>query len=183
MSLVTEEPMEIAQRCLAGDPKAFREFVEHFERQVFALCLRMLGHRQDAEDTAQESLVRAVRYLGNWNPGQPLTPWVMKIAANRCRTALVKRAKLPVPAEDLGNQLTDSPSPPLGLGEELGRALATLSPNQRACFEMFYLHDLSVGQVADAMSVPEGTVKTWLHRSRKQLAEKLRERGVTPDSQ
>lgn len=174
--------MEIAHRCLAGEPGAFREFVQHFERQVFALCLRMLGHRHDAEDTAQESLIRAVRYLGNWNPEQPLTPWVMKIAANRCRTALARRAKLPILTEGTGSEVSRRTASVLGLGEELGLALATLAPNQRACFEMFYLQELSVAEVARAMSVPEGTIKTWLHRSRKQLAERLKERGVTPDA-
>merc|ERR1712014_30653 len=106
---VPEEHVELAQRCLDGDQSALREFVESFQQQVFALCLKMLRHRQDAEDTAQESLLRAVRYLKSWDPNQPLTPWVLKIAANRCRTALGKRNRTPIPTPVLTDAVADSP--------------------------------------------------------------------------
>lgn len=171
--------MELTQRCLAGDTVALREFVEMFERQVFALCLRMLNHRQDAEDAAQESLLRAVKYLDRWDDTKPLAPWVLKIAANRCRTALEKRSRTPAPslaAEQVSQRAT---SRPLDLGEELQLALRELHAAQRNCFELFYDQELSIAEISDIMDVPSGTIKTWLHRSRKQLAEYLRGRGVT----
>ena len=72
--------------------------VERFERQVFALCYRMLGQREDAEDVAQESLVRALRSLRNWDSSRDFVPWLLAIAGNRCRTLLAARARRPRPS-------------------------------------------------------------------------------------
>lgn len=171
--------MELTQRCLAGDVFALREFVELFERRVFALCLRMLHHRQDAEDTAQESLLRAVKYLDRWDDTKPLAPWVLKIAANRCRTAIARRKLAPRPAPGFEDTLR-APARPVGdLAEELRLAIRVLHMQQRTCFELFYEKEHSIAEISDMMDVPEGTIKTWLHRSRRQLAEYLRSRGVT----
>lgn len=173
--------MELALRCLAGDANAVREFVEAFEQQVFALCLRMLRHRQDAEDVAQESLLRAIRYLKTWDQSQPLPPWILKIAANRCRTALARRARTPVPVESLEAGRTDARPAQMSLSEELQRALEYLNENHRTCFVLFYQQELSIAEIAGIMEVPDGTVKTWLHRARNQLADRLRERGISPE--
>lgn len=173
------ETVELAERCLLGEAGALREFVEVYHPPVFTLCLRMLRHRQDAEDTAQETLIRALRYLKSWDPAQPLTPWVLKIAANRCRTMLGKRSRIPVAADYIDNMTTTTASSS-GLGEELQLALDILVDHQRQCFSLFYKQELSIAEIAELMDVPPGTVKTWLHRSRKQLAQRLRERGIEP---
>lgn len=179
---MAEELVELAQRCLAGDERALREFVEQFQSQVFALCMRMLGHRQDAEDTTQESLVRAVKYLKSWDPSLPLRPWVLKIAANRCRTALAQRTRIPTPVEEIYESCTTEPQEEHGLEEGLSRALETLKAEHRHCFVLFYEQELSIQDIAEVMGVPIGTVKTWLHRSRKQLAEALQRRGFRPET-
>ncbi|SFI77828.1 RNA polymerase sigma factor [Planctomicrobium piriforme] len=172
--------MELARRCLAGDAAALREFVQAYQQQVFALCYRMLGHRQDAEDTAQDSLVRALKYLRTWDSTQPLTPWVMKIAANRCRTAMGKRARLPVSTE-VDYRASTANDDRFALGEELQLALEVLQEQQRTCFVLFYQQELSIAEIGEIMQTPAGTIKTWLHRSRKLLAQRLRERGLAPD--
>lgn len=154
-----------------------RELVERFERPVFALCLRMLRHRHDAEDVAQESLVRMVKHLGGWDGSRELLPWVLAIAANRCRTALERRSKRPVLAETLPEPVAPVPPPPAGLGEEVERALQELREEHRVCFALFYEQELSILEISEIMQVPDGTIKTWLHRARKQLADLLRARG------
>lgn len=154
-----------------------RELVERFERPVFAVCLRMLRHRQDAEDVAQESLVRMVKHLGGWDGSRELLPWVLAIAANRCRTALVRRSRRPIPAESLPEPVAPPPPQPAGLGEEVEQALGQLREDHRVCFTLYYEQELSVIEIGEIMGVPEGTIKTWLHRARKQLADLLRSRG------
>ena len=64
--------------------------VDRFQGQVFGLCYRMLGHRQDAEDVTQESFSRALRSLKSWDNQRAFRPWLMAIAGNRCRTWLVR---------------------------------------------------------------------------------------------
>jgi RNA polymerase sigma-70 factor (ECF subfamily) len=176
---VVEDEAELARRCLAGDADAVRTLIEACQRPVFALCVRMLSQREDAEDVAQETLVRVVRYLKTWDSSLPLLPWVLTIAANRCRTALARRGRLSVTgdlaavAAEPGNSLPD-------WKEELDLALDRLPAHHRLCFALYYEQELSIAEIAVIQSVPEGTVKTWLYRSRKQLADALRERGYGP---
>ena len=170
---------ELAARCLSGDETAIRAFVEQFQGYVFAICLRRLQNREDAEDVAQQSLVRAIRHLGNWDSKRPLRPWVLTIAVNRCRTHLTQRKQntqtfdpaIDTPAQNgrLGT---------LDLAEELQLALGKIRDEYRTCFILFHEQELSITRVAEIMKCPEGTVKTWLHRARRELAELLIDRGV-----
>lgn len=176
---MVEDHAELTRRCLAGDADAVRTLIEACQRPVFALCVRMLSQREDAEDVAQETLVRVIRYLKTWDSSQPLFPWVLTIAANRCRTALARRGRMSV----TGDLTTVAAEPEDSLPdwkEELDLALSRLPAHHRLCFVLYYEQELSIAEIAVIQSVPEGTVKTWLYRSRKQLADALRERGCDP---
>ena len=67
------------------------------------------------------------------------------------------------------------------LGEEVQLALAIVRDEYRQAFVLFHEHELSYAEIAESMSVPLGTVKTWVHRARKELIEELRRRGVVPE--
>ncbi|MGH7199923.1 MAG: RNA polymerase sigma factor, partial [Planctomycetaceae bacterium] len=67
----------LVQRSLDGDEVALRALIERFQQIVFSVCYRMLGQREDAEDIAQDSLLRMIRKLDQWDPARPLTPWVL----------------------------------------------------------------------------------------------------------
>lgn len=177
-----ETEAALVERCLSGDESGMRALVERFQKLVFSLCYRMLGQRQDAEDVAQEAFLRAFRSLHRWDSARPFRPWLMTIAANRCRTQLEKRSRRPAPSEFV-SELAEAPPPPSDeIGEELQLALEELRDEYRTCFVLFYQNDLSVTEISDAMDRPEGTVKTWLHRARKEMAEILLRRGVVPDA-
>ncbi|MDZ4684802.1 MAG: RNA polymerase sigma factor [Planctomycetaceae bacterium] len=177
MNPETDDDVGLMQRCLAGEEAALRAFVDRYQGLVFALCFRMLSHRQDAEDTTQETLLRAIRHLGQWEPARPFKPWLLAIAANRCRTRLGQRSRKPV---ELGDRAPDvaAPAEPQALSEELQRAVGGLRDDYRLCFVMFYQQELSVQEIAETLKCPEGTIKTWLYRARKQIANELVERGV-----
>ncbi len=170
----------IVDRCLAGEQAAMLEFVERFQGQVFGLCYRMLSHRQDAEDMTQESFVRALRSLAHWDRTRELLPWLLAIAGNRCRTLLSTRGRRPQ-TSDLVDQIADSTPAEEGvrnLGEEVQRALATVRLEYRQAFLLFHEQELSYAEIAAALDCPLGTVKTWVHRARKELIDQLREREV-----
>lgn len=169
----------LAERCLSGDQTATRQFVERFQGMVFAVCLKQLGHREDAEDVAQQTLVRAVRHLRHWDPQRPLSPWVLTIAINRCRTHASQK-RLRAQSFDLEHDAPtrDSQRQMLDLSEELQMALNRIREEYRTCFVLFHQQELSISEVAEIMDCPEGTVKTWLHRARRELAQHLIERGV-----
>ena len=176
----SDDLRDLALQCLAGDATSVRAFVGRFQQLVFSLCLQMMRHRQDAEDVAQESIVRAVRHLATWDQSRPIEPWLLGIAANRCRTALDRRNRRPVVMENLPEPLTNGQAAAAnGIAEEVQRAVDTLRDDYRQCFTLFHVQQLSVQEIADLMHVPTGTVKTWLHRARKILADELQRRGVT----
>jgi RNA polymerase sigma-70 factor (ECF subfamily) len=168
------------KRCLAGDQRAMLLLVERFQGQVFGLCYRMLGQRQDAEDAAQETFLRVLRNLHRWDASRDFEPWLLAIAGNRCRTALASRKRRPG-LESLADQIADGTPDPRGarqLAEEVHLALIEVRDDYRQAFLLFHEHELSYGEIAETMGVPLGTVKTWVHRARRELIERLRSRGV-----
>lgn len=168
--------------CLEGDAEEMRAFVARFQSSIFGLCYRMLGHRQDAEDVAQEVFVRAFRSLHRWDPNRTLKPWLLTIAANRCRTHLSQRSRRPVPAEFASELAVSQSSEELqDLGEELQNAISLLREDHRTCFVLFHQENLSCQEIGEILERPEGTIKTWLHRSRQELAATLRQRGIVPE--
>ena len=86
---------ELVNRCLVGDHAAMVELVDRYHNPVFGLCYRMLGQRQDAEDAAQETMVRMLRSLSGWEPTRDFEPWLLAIAGNRCRSMLAVRQRRP----------------------------------------------------------------------------------------
>jgi RNA polymerase sigma-70 factor (ECF subfamily) len=181
---LSEGTRELVRRCLAGEQAAMQELVRVYQDQVFGLCYRMLGHRQDAEDAAQETLVRALRSLKNWDAERPLAPWLLAIAGNRCRSALASRSRRPaaiLPAEDVADR-PDGLAEVGSLAEEVGLALEGLRTEYRQAFELFHEQELSYAEIAAALDCPVGTVKTWVHRARRELIGELVRRGVLEES-
>lgn len=168
----------LVRMCLAGDGAAQSQLIARYHGQVFGLCLRMLGHRQDAEDVAQEVFYRVLRSLHRWDPNREFTPWLLAIAGNRCRTFLGQRARrgeaLPQ-AEQVADRTPPSPAP---LVEEVQLALGQLRAEYRLAFLLFHEQQFEYATIAETIGAPVGTIKTWIHRARKQLAEILVRRGV-----
>lgn len=174
----------LVDQCLAGHQTAVRDLVLRFRGQVYGLCYRMLGQREDAEDATQETFVRVVNNLHRWDPTRAFEPWLLTIAGNRCRTRLAKRKRRPssitleFPVED---DSADHSAADL-LAEEVELALKTVRCEYRRAFLLFHHQELSYNEIAETLDVPLGTVKTWVHRARQELISKLRQRGVLGDA-
>ncbi len=140
----------------------------------------MMGHRQDAEDVAQETFVRALNAIAGFDRERPLRPWLLGIAANRCRTALSRRSRRPILAVHEADPVDQRPGlvDPDDLSGELERAVARLRPEYRSVFALFHEQGLPYEEISQVVGRPVGTIKTWLHRARAELAEDLTRRGV-----
>lgn len=173
----------LVEMLRSGEPCAPRQLIERYQGVVFGLCVRMLGQREDAEDVVQETFVRALRAIGGFDSNRPLRPWLLGIAANRCRTMLTRRSRLPALAlaEAAEHQVDPRPGlvDPDDLAGELERAITRLRPDYRLVFVLFHEQNLSHEEIAHATQRPIGTVKTWLRRARVALADDLSRRGVT----
>ncbi len=181
-----DDVTELVELCLAGDQAAMAELVRRYQGQVFALCFRMLGDRQDAEDMAQETFVRVLRSLERWDNERHFEPWLLAIAGNRCRTLLGTRKRRPdtspivadVPARgyDAEDQALKS------LSEEVSLGLGGIRDEYRQAFLLFHQHEMSYGDIAASLDCPLGTVKTWIHRARRELIDYLRSRGIVEET-
>ena len=148
----------------------------------FGLCVRLLGHRHDAEDVAQEVFLRVFRSLGRWDSARPLKPWVLSIAVNRCRTWLSRRARRPELADYLHDTAAAPPTDESGeLVREIERALLGLRPEYRTVFALFHQQGQPYEKIAAVVGRPVGTVKTWLHRARLEVLDRLRRRGMVEE--
>jgi len=171
----------LVRRCLAEDPAACRELVERFHREVYAVCRRLLAHAQDAEDVTQEVFLRVFRSLSRWDPSRPLRPWVLGIAVNRCRTWLGRRADRPEPVDYLHETADHRPGDDTSeLRAEIRAAVEALRDDYRAVFVLFHEHGQGYDEIAAVVGRPVGTVKTWLHRARIEVLDRLRSRGLVP---
>lgn len=170
---------ELVGRCLRGRPDAFRELVDRFQGEVYGLCVRLLGHRHDAEDVTQEVFARVARSLGTWDRSRPLRPWVMTIAVNRCRTWIGRRANRPELVDYL-NDLPDRPAAdaPSELVSAIRGSVDGLRDDYRLVFVLFHEQGQSYEEIATAVGRPVGTVKTWLHRARLEILADLKTLGL-----
>jgi RNA polymerase sigma factor (sigma-70 family) len=181
---VSADETALVRRCLEGQTDAIRLLIERFQSDVFGLSMRLLNHRQDAEDVTQEVFLRIFRSLRRWDPSRPLKPWIMGITVNRCRTWISLRVRRPelvdylqeTAARDDGDESTE-------LVAEIKAAVSQLRPDYRAVFVMFHERGDCYEDIAVAMERPVGTIKTWLHRARVEVLDRLRRRGMLPDAE
>ena len=180
-TLALEDIRQLVNRALHGDQQAMLQIVNRYKQRVFGLCYRMLGQREEAEDMSQEAFLRVLNNLPSWDQSRAFEPWLMTIAANRCRTQLARRRQ-PTPSLELTPPPVDrtwaEENEASQLWEEVKLVLALLPDNHRRAFELFHQRQMSYAEIAQTLNVPEGTVKTWVHRARLQLIRHLADREV-----
>ena len=181
-------PLDVAvlERCRAQDPMAFRAFVVRYERMVFALLSRMLGHGPEVEDLAQETFVRAYRAFPEFDVNGPAkaSTWLLTIATRLALDAR-KKKKLDGASLDDAEEASTGSTPELSLSQrQLGRAIADaaeqLPDDQRAALVLAEFHGLSILEIAGALGIPENTAKTRLFRAREKMRESLKSEWRTP---
>ena len=176
---MSSDEATLVRRSLRGEAQAVQALVDRFQTMVYGLCVRLLNDRHEAEDVTQEVFLRVFRSLKGWDASRPLKPWIMGIAVNRCRTWLARRGRRPEPADYLHDTVAaPAPDDSVELVREIRAALAELRPEFREVFTLYHEQGQSYEEMAEALDRPIGTVKTWLHRARLEVLERLQERGM-----
>jgi RNA polymerase sigma-70 factor (ECF subfamily) len=164
-------------RAQSGDADAFSQLVEAYQTAVYNLCYRMLGDPYEAEDAAQETFLRAYRFITKYDRSRSFSTWLLSIAAHYCIDQIRKRRAVILPIEELPYQEIQDPNPNpevLASRNEEGRQvqslLDTLNPVDRASIVMYYWYDFSYEEIAQALGLTTSAVKSRLHRSRRELA-------------
>lgn len=156
---------------------AFEQLAAPCERQVYFTCLRMLGNKEDAEDCAQETMLRAFRAFSSFRGEAKFSTWLYTIAARTCMDFLRgQKGVLSLDAlQDEGWEKADEgPSPYLLLEQNmrkelLGKALQQLPEHARAAVVLCDLQGLSYEETAQALDIPVGTLRSRLNRARNAL--------------
>ncbi len=171
-----DEVGRLVARAGSGDAAAFEALVERFKDRAYGLALRILRSPADAEEVAQDAFVRAWLALPRYRGEARFSTWLYRIVARRSfdRAAVLRTRRA---HEAAGEAAGGDPSaPPAHASAEqrerarrMERLVAALPDAQRAVVTMFYYEDGSVEQVARALEMPEGTVKTHLGRVRAAL--------------
>jgi RNA polymerase sigma-70 factor, ECF subfamily len=165
-------------RCLRGEPAAFEPIVRRYQRVLFSVAHRMLGNYEDALDATQNAFVRAYDGLDSYDPSRRFFSWIYRITVNECLNfRRARRETEPLP-EDAS--LEPGPMQLAEAAEESARidsALVRLSEEHRLVVVLRHFAELSYAEIADALGVPEKTVKSRLFEARQRLGTLLRSEG------
>ena len=165
---------ELVERCRSGDEAAFQELVDQYKDLVFALIVRTVQDRSRAEDLAQEVFLRIHRGLPYFRGEARLSTWIYRIVANVCLLEQTRPRRTESLDDDRSRARTttgaaDRQYGDLELRDRLEKAIARLAPNYRLLIAAHYLQGVQYEELADALQLPLGTVKTQLHRAKQQL--------------
>ncbi len=189
--------MSLAERLLIGrlkerDPSAFDEIVRRYGDKVFSLTYRMLGNRQEAEDVAQEVFITVFKTVDGFRGEAKFSTWLLRIAANQSKNRIKYLARRPTD----GGEIDDAPQPgapgatpgPVAHGQiegpdklleavEMERlmqtAIAALDEEHRLLVILRDVEEMSYQEIGEITALPEGTIKSRLHRARMAIKEHL----------
>ncbi len=159
-----------------GDPDAFRRLVDRYGDQAFETALRIVRSHEEAEEVTQDAFIRAWRALEGFRGDARFSTWLYRIVTRRALDVAARgkrKRERETPQEPEWIEAHAPASSGSGLAgaelRRLDRVLARLDPVPRAAVTLLYLRDRSVAEIAEILDLPEGTVKTHLHRARAKL--------------
>ena len=170
------------REILKGDTGSFSQLVEKYSRLAFSLSMKLLNQREDAEEAAQDSFIKAYNSLSSFQSSSTFKTWFFRIVYNTSISKLRTRKNFEVKFEDvkitdseinytenaIGKLNSDDRQKYLQIG------LDRLAPDERALLNMYYYDDFSMDEISAITGLTESNVKVKIHRSRKKLLQELR---------
>ena len=188
--------MSLAERLLIArlkerEEQAFSDVFRLYGDKVFSLIYRMIGSRQEAEDVTQEVFISVFKTVDGFRGESKFSTWLLRIAANHCKNRIKYLARRPtegVDIEDTGQQPVPASSGPAlqshidgpdvlmeaaEMDRIMQRAIAELPEEHRLLVVLRDVEELSYEEIAEITALPEGTIKSRLHRARMAIKEEL----------
>lgn len=193
--MTREQEAAIVRKVLGGDANAFETLVLEYEKNVYNIALRMTGNSEDAADMTQEAFIKAYNSLQSFRGDSKFSVWLYRIVSNVCLDFLRSKNRRPTVSlsvedddgEDAQLDVADeSQSPELLLDRKLTRdsvrrGLDSLPPDYRQILLLREIQGLSYDEIAQALSLEVGTVKSRIFRARKRLCTFLIDDGNISD--
>jgi RNA polymerase sigma-70 factor, ECF subfamily len=182
---------QVVHRAREGSERAYRELIGRYQRPVFSLIYRLVRDRERAEDLAQDTFIKVLNAIDRYNPEYKFSSWIFKIAHNtaldqlrrkepetlsldgspHARTAAETEATTITP--ESGGETPEQYALNRELGAEIEGAIGTLRTEYRTAILLCHVEGRPYEEIAEIMDVPLGTVKTFIHRGRKELMQRL----------
>ncbi|MDD9150003.1 MULTISPECIES: RNA polymerase sigma factor SigW [unclassified Sporolactobacillus] len=182
-----QKEKRLIRRVKKGDHQAFAELVDRYKNSVFAICLRMVGNRQEAEDLSQETFIRAYKHIDQFDNNRSFSTWIFRIATNLSIDSLRRKkpsvsldAEIPgadgIVLKELlsgGEILPDERIIRAEMEKIIQHEISLLPEKYRSAVILKYIEDLSLKEISEIMGIPVGTVKTRIHRGREMLRKNM----------
>lgn len=178
------------RRSREADPALFERLMDNSYRQAYAMAVRLAGNATDGEDLLQETYVRAYRFFHRYDEALPFTSWLFRIMTNVHIDSLRRKARLKtVSLEGSGTdgqttwEMVDQDARAdrnlfdNALGESVELGLKAMTPEFRVAVLLADVEGMSYEEIAEVMSTSVGTVRSRIHRGRKQLRQYLEQKG------
>lgn len=184
------------QNAQKGDAESFERIVIAYQQKIFNLAFRLLGDKEEAEDLTQEVFLNVYKHLSSFRGDAQFSTWIYQVALNHCRNRFkyLKRRfyqsteSLDDPLQggegDLERELPDEADVPeealhrRQVQRLVQRAVQRLRPDYREIIVLRDIQELSYQEISEVLGLPEGTIKSRLHRARWELKELLAELGI-----
>ncbi len=183
-TLLNVQPQEssditLVRRSQSGDREAFSELVRRHQHLVYNVAYRFMRDAALAEDMAQEAFLKAFRLLKGFRGDCSFTTWMYRVTSSVCLTELNRRnrrGEVELHPEARDKLCTTEPKPvDRDMKEQVRRCVTRLSDRYATIITLYYLNGISYDEIAQAMEIPLGTLKTWMFRARKQLRQIVEE--------
>ena len=194
---MSELERSLLKRLRDRDERAFRELVGAHRDRVYNITYRMLGNKAEAEDVAQEVFITVFKTIDTFREESKFSTWLYRVAVNHCKNRIKYLSRrLPDKNRDELDETTQGSStgngaigsvPPrspdaalasMQMEEVLRNAIDALDPDQRAVVILRDIEDMSIEEICAITDMPDGTVKSRLHRARLQLRKTLQRHGI-----
>lgn len=167
--------LQLAQGCAKGNPKHQEELFRRYHRKMFGVCLRYADSREAAEDILQDAFVKVFRKIDSYNGIGSLEGWVRRVMVNTALEVYRKKSRMvPLTDHDKFTQMDEGADVISQLSEmEILHLVQDLPHGYRTVFNMYIVDGYSHREIADALSISEGTSKSQLARARELMQHKM----------
>lgn len=186
---MSELERSLLRRLRDRDERAFRELIEAHRDRVYNICYRMLGNRHESEDVAQEVFITVFKTIDTFREESKFSTWLYRVAVNHSKNRIKYLARrFDKQRDELDDQSSGANGTPIGaplpsapdralegaqMEKLLQEAIASLDEEQRTVVILRDVEDLSIEEICEITNLPDGTVKSRLHRARLVLRKRL----------
>lgn len=159
-------------QCQQGDAAAFDQLVERWQQPLMNYAYRLTDDRAAAQDVVQETWMAVIRGLVALRDMTLFRAWLFRIASHKCQDHWRRnrsRERFVTEVQNQPESCSSASGSPGAVRTDITAAFRRIPPESRVVLDLMYMEDFSVGEIADMLSLPEGTVKSRLFHARKQL--------------